>query len=308
MTLRQIQYAIEVEKQGSISKAARNLFVSQSTLSFAIKDLERELGLAIFERTPNGMWPTKEGEVFLREARNALTAFNGLEQTISGLRNDSPGLSVITVQSSFIPPVIEKLVARQESDIHSFRLRYKVGNTGDVIDKITNGEFDMGFIYATDYQEQAWKQELSLRGIETEWVCSWQICAIFSKDDPLAGRNDISLPELSEYTFVYGGDDDLTGFSNIVDYNAKNFDLTQHRHYVDAQDALMLNLLMNSPGRFTIGHRAPASIYRDAFAYVPLRDPGEAHLLMIKLKGRSLPSQAKMLMEIIREAVNDKEA
>lgn len=67
MTLRQIQYIVEVERLGSLSNAAKSLFISQSTLSFAIKDLERELGFPLFERTRTGMRPTDGGLVFFEK-------------------------------------------------------------------------------------------------------------------------------------------------------------------------------------------------------------------------------------------------
>lgn len=304
MNLRHIQYAIEVDRQGSINKAAKALFVSQSAISIAIKDLETELELTLFERTANGMRPTLEGAVFLKEARNAMNAFSGLERTLRGLRSDAPVLSVITTQSSFIPPVIQRFVEGYEKGQNSFRLKYKTGETKEVIDRIASGEYDLGFIYASDYQEQVWKKEFASLGVEAQWLRSWPITAIFSKDDPLAKRTEVALTELSDYTFVYAGDDGLADFSNLADYSALNFDLKAHRSYVDAQDTLMLNLLMHTPGRFTIGHRAPTLLYRDAFAYVPLRGAAEAHLLMIKQMGRTLPSQATQLMQILKEAVD----
>ncbi len=305
MNLRHIQYAIEVDRQGSINKAAKALFVSQSAISIAIKDLETELELTLFERTANGMRPTLEGAVFLKEARNAMNAFSGLERTLRGLRSDAPVLRVITTQSSFIPPVIQRFVESYEKGPNSFRLKYKTGETKEVIDRIASGEFDIGFVYATDYQEQVWKKEFSSRGLEAQWLRSWPITVIFSKNDPLADRSEVSLSELSDYTFVYAGDDGLADFSNLTDYSALNFDLKAHRSYVDAQDTLMLNLLMHTPGRFTIGHSAPTLLYRDAFAYVPLRGAQKAHLLMIKQMGRTLPSQATQLMQILKEAVDN---
>ena len=84
MTLRQLQYAMMVYRCGSLSRAAKALFVSQSALSFAIRELEQEAGITIFRRSRRGMHPTEEGQAFLRKASRVL-------QTIEELRDPSDG-------------------------------------------------------------------------------------------------------------------------------------------------------------------------------------------------------------------------
>ena len=72
MKLQQLRYAIEIEKCGSLSKAAKRLFVSQPNLSNAIKDLEIELGISIFKRNNRGVQVTEKGATFLNYARSVL--------------------------------------------------------------------------------------------------------------------------------------------------------------------------------------------------------------------------------------------
>ena len=60
-----LKYALEIEKTGSISQAAQNLFMAQPNLSKAIKDLENELGYVIFKRTSSGVIATEKGAEFL---------------------------------------------------------------------------------------------------------------------------------------------------------------------------------------------------------------------------------------------------
>ena len=70
MNISHIHYAVEVAHYGSFNKAAANLFVSQPSLSRAIKELERELGFDLFLRTPNGVVPTHQGKEFLHRAKH----------------------------------------------------------------------------------------------------------------------------------------------------------------------------------------------------------------------------------------------
>ena len=65
MTLLQLKYIVTVAKQGSINKAAKELFIAQPSLTAAIKELEQELGITIFSRTNKGVIVSTEGEEFL---------------------------------------------------------------------------------------------------------------------------------------------------------------------------------------------------------------------------------------------------
>ena len=65
MNLTDLHYVVEIDKSGSISKAAKELYVAQPNLSKAIKHLEREFGISIFERSSKGVKATRERTVFL---------------------------------------------------------------------------------------------------------------------------------------------------------------------------------------------------------------------------------------------------
>ena len=153
----------------------------------------------------------------------------------------------------------------------------------------------------TDRQRQAWKQEFLSRGLAVRRICTLEVCAIFSESDPLARRDSVSLSELSDYTFVFSGDDGLTGFSNLADYSYQNFNLNDHRRYFDAQDTLLLNSLLRQPGRFSIGHKSVFPLYSSGLAYVPLHDRLYAHLLMLYIADRPLSTYAEDFLAMISQ-------
>ena len=79
MNLQQLRYAVEVAKTGSITAAAKNLYMGQPNLSKSIRELEAELGITLFERTARGVAPTKNGEDFLGYARSIIAQMESLE-------------------------------------------------------------------------------------------------------------------------------------------------------------------------------------------------------------------------------------
>lgn len=87
MNLSYLKYAVEVEKTGSITKAAQNFYMNQPHLSKIIRELERELGCPIFDRTSRGMVPTRRGEEFLRYAKASWSRRNRLRPSVSKTAN-----------------------------------------------------------------------------------------------------------------------------------------------------------------------------------------------------------------------------
>ena len=80
MTLQQIRYVTMIAQAGSMNEAAKKLFISQPSLSGAIKELEKEVGIIIFSRTSKGVVLTAEGEEFLGYARQILNQVELLEE------------------------------------------------------------------------------------------------------------------------------------------------------------------------------------------------------------------------------------
>ncbi|GAE09747.1 methionine biosynthesis and transport regulator MtaR, LysR family [Paenibacillus sp. JCM 10914] len=96
MTLQQLKYAIEVANRGSMNEAAKRLFISQPSLSNAMKDLEEELRITIFERTNKGISLSKEGAEFLAYARQVVEQAELLEARYLNAKPSPQHFSVST--------------------------------------------------------------------------------------------------------------------------------------------------------------------------------------------------------------------
>ena len=102
MTLQQLKYVVTVADKGTISEAAKELFISQPSLTNAIKELENELHITIFNRTNKGIVVSSEGDEFLAYARQVLEQVNLLEEKYLNVKKQSPRFSVSTQHYSFV--------------------------------------------------------------------------------------------------------------------------------------------------------------------------------------------------------------
>ncbi|MGN1101060.1 MAG: LysR family transcriptional regulator, partial [Huintestinicola sp.] len=95
MNLQHLKYMTEVERTGSVTKAAANLFMGQPNLSKAIKEVENEIGITVFRRSAKGVYPTPEGERFLARAKAVLEEMGKLEALYK--QDNAPGLFTFCV-------------------------------------------------------------------------------------------------------------------------------------------------------------------------------------------------------------------
>lgn len=104
MNLLHMKYAVTIAETKSINKAAEKLYVGQSALSRAVKELETSLGVAVFERSAKGMTLTPSGEEFIRRARSILEQVDSMENMFRGRREGAETLFPSLCRTPIISP------------------------------------------------------------------------------------------------------------------------------------------------------------------------------------------------------------
>lgn len=120
MTLQQIFYALTISQMGSMNKAAEALFISQPSLTSAIKELEREAGIHIFHRTSKGVSETNEGAEFLMYARQVYQQYELLTQKYGEKGNIKRKFSVSTQHYSFAVKAFVETVKQYDTSKYEF--------------------------------------------------------------------------------------------------------------------------------------------------------------------------------------------
>ena len=131
MTLQQIRYVVAVADTNSMNEAAKRLYISQPTLSSAIKDLETEINITIFTRTNKGVILTSEGEEFLGYARQVLNQMELLEEKYIEAIKNKKKFGVSTQHYSFAVKAFVEMV--KEFDMNEYEFAIRETKTADVI-------------------------------------------------------------------------------------------------------------------------------------------------------------------------------
>ena len=151
MKLQQLVYVTKVAECGSITEAARRLYVSQPSITSAIHDLEQEMNVHIFDRTNKGVVVSEEGETFLGYARQVLEQTELLEDKYKNPAQRVPHFSVSCQHYSFAVNAFVEVVKEYDADQYGFILRET--QTGEIIDDVAAGRSELGIMYLCESNE-----------------------------------------------------------------------------------------------------------------------------------------------------------
>ena len=197
MTLQQLRYVIEVAKTGSMNVAAKQLFVSQPSLSMAIRELENDVHISIFERTTKGVVITAEGEEFLGYARQIINQVELLEDKYIEAGQIKKKFGVSAQHYSFAVKAFVEMVKGFDMDKYEFAIRE--ARTHDVIHDVVTGKSEIGILYTNDFNEKVLNKIFKDNQLEFVHFFTCEGYAYLWKNHPLAGKKVIALEELQDY-------------------------------------------------------------------------------------------------------------
>ncbi|MBQ2767681.1 MAG: LysR family transcriptional regulator [Clostridia bacterium] len=196
MNLLQLKYAVEVERTGSVTRAAENLFMGQPNLSRSIKELEESLGMVIFRRTAKGLTPTPEGEEFLAEAKTLLEQFDEFEERFSGGGESVASRMNISVpRSDYIVEAFTR-VMRDAPPVPACALRFRETNSMRAINNLVEGNYTLAIVrYYLNFEPQ-YLSMLNDRELSHEEIFTYHPVLLVSAESPLAKLEpDMPLPD-----------------------------------------------------------------------------------------------------------------
>lgn len=194
MTLQQLKYVIEVADRGSITEAAKSLFIAQPSLSAAIHELEAETDTKIFKRSSRGVLITPEGAEFLGYARQVVQQAALIEDKYIARSSVRQRFSVSTQHYSFTSSAFVELVRAQGGEAYEFTLRE--GKTYDTINDVRTLRSEMGVLYLSNFNEAVIRKMLRESNLVFSELFSARPHIFVGRNNPLAGRESVTLADL----------------------------------------------------------------------------------------------------------------
>ena len=190
-----MKYAVEVANAGSLNKASEELLIAPPNLSRAVKELEADLGIMIFNRSSKGMTLTKRGEEFIHYAKNILEQIEKVEQTFKKSKPKRKQFSISVPRASYIADAFvefSRKIGHEPVEIY-----YKETNPYRAIKNIIEVNYKLGIIrYASGY-DKYFNETFEEKKLSHELVVKFHYVLIMSKNSSLAKKKEIHFDDLS---------------------------------------------------------------------------------------------------------------
>ena len=203
MTLQQLKYALTIADCGSMNEAAKQLFISQPSLSETMKELETEIGLDIFLRSNRGIVITPEGEEFLGYARQVTEQF-GLLQSKYIDKKVKEKFSVSTQHYTFAVKAFVETVKQIGMEQYEFAVHETT--TISVIENVKNFKSEIGVLYENDFNEKVLNKMFKENGLEFVELFSCDTFVYLWSGHPLAKQDEVHFDDLKPYIEIAHAD------------------------------------------------------------------------------------------------------
>ena len=271
MTLQQLKYVTTIANIGSISEAAKRLFVSQPSLTKAIKELEKEMGITIFDRTNKGITVSKEGERFLGYARQVLEQAALLEEQYKSQSGGKKQFSVSTQHYSFAVNAFVELLKGADIDQYDVSLR----ETYEIIDDVAHMKSEIGLLYYNDFNRPVLEKLIHTNELTFTELFTAHPHIFIGKNHPLANKDVVSMDELEEYPYISFEQGDHNSFY----FSEEIFSTVVRPKHIRVRDrASLFSLLLGLDGYTVSSGVIDEEVNGENIISVPLAEEGLMHI------------------------------
>lgn len=257
ISLRHLRYVIAAVEQGSFRRAAQTLSVQESAISRRIRDLEDEIGAALFIRHNSGVELTYAGRVFLDRAKKVISHIDHAERDVGAAGRGEQGAVRIGIFSSLASGFLAELLQAYEAGRGGVRLDFIEGGSSDHVPAVQQHRIDVAFLAGMPTAD----------GCDVAHLWNERVYVAMSGNNDLAGRDEIEWDDLRGRHFIVS---DARSGGEMHDYLVKHLAELGHRPSIERQavcrDTLM-QIVSNGRGltltcEATIAARFPGVVYR----------------------------------------------
>lgn len=270
MTLTQLHYFITIAETKSLNKAAEQLYVSQPSLTNAMKELENELGITLFFRSGRGVSLTNDGTEFLLYAKQIYGQYESVLEKYGQGGTYKKKFGVSTQHYSFAVKAFVDMV--KEFDMSEYEFAIRETKTAEVISDVSTMKSEIGLLYLCDFNRKSMEKLLKSASLEFHHLIDCQAYVYLWKEHPLANQPSICFEQLDGYpclSFEQGDNGSFYFAEEILSTN-------EYSQTIKANDrATMLNLMVGLNGYTLCSGIICEELNGSEFVAVPFRDDAQ---------------------------------
>lgn len=299
MRIQQLQYVIKIVETGSMNEAAKQLYITQPSLSNAVRNLETEMGIQIFIRNPKGITLTKDGMEFLSYARQILEQTALLEERYKG---DNTSRELFSVSSQHYAFVVNAFVALFNGiDMTQYELFLRETRTWEIIDDVKNFRSEIGVLFLNSYNRDVLTKLFDDNSLIATTLFTTTPHIFVSKSNPLANRKKLSMKDLEDYPYLSYDQ----GLHNSFYFSEEMMSQIPHPKSIVVSDrATLFNLMIGLDGYTVATGILNSKLNGDEIVAIPLDVDDVIDIVYIRHDKANLSKMGQKFIDYLLEEVS----
>lgn len=298
MRLEQLIYLEKIIEKGSINEAAKELFLTQPSLSNAVKDLENEMGIQILLRNARGVSLTPEGREFLAYSRQILDQVNLLEEKFKHSEPRKQAFSVSAQHYAFVVHAFVELIRSVDAKEYDFTLRET--ETENIFSDLTSFRSELGVLYLNSFNRQVMTKLFNEKNLVFTPLFDAKPHVFVSRENPLTKKKKLTLEDLEEYPYLSYEQ----GENNSFYFSEEILSTWNRKMNIKVSDrATIFNLMVGLNGYTISSGIISSELNDDKIVAIPLDHDDTMTLGWLKQKQRELSPVARLYLEMLKNHI-----
>lgn len=298
MRIQQLQYLETIVAKGSINEAAKELFLSQPSLSKAVKELEDEMGIRILHRHKSGVSLTDEGREFMIYGRQILDQVNLLEEKYKRGTPRKQAFSVSAQHYAFVVHAFVELIRQVTTEEYQFTLRET--ETRNILEDLTSFKSDLGILYLNDFNRQVMLKLFKELDLEFHPLFTASPHVFVSRDNPLTSKTTVTLADLADYPYLSYEQGEAESFY----FSEEILSTLDRKKNIKVSDrATIFNLMVGLQGYTISSGIISSELNDDKIIAIPLAVADEIQLGWLKHRQMVLQPLGERYLTLLKEHI-----
>lgn len=298
MRIQQLHYIVKIVETGSMNEAAKQLFITQPSLSNAVRDLEREMGIKIFIRNTKGITLTKDGVEFLSYARQILEQTALLEERYKSKDTNRELFSVSSQHYAFVVNAFVSLL--KGADMSRYELFLRETRTYEIIDDVKNFRSEIGVLFLNSYNRDVLTKMFDDNRLTYTSLFQAHPHIFVSQDNPLANRDIVTMKDLEDFPYLSYDQ----GIHNSFYFSEEIFSQIPHKKSIVVSDrATLFNLLIGLDGYTIATGILNSNLNGDNIVSIPLDVEDMIDIVYIRHEKANLSKMGERFIDYLLKEV-----
>ena len=298
MRIQQLEYLERIVEAGSINEAAKRLFLTQPSLSNAVKELENEMGIQIFQRSSGGISLTAEGREFMTYSKQILDQVNLMNERYKNGQQRKQSFSVSAQHYAFVVHAFVELIKSVNASEYQFTLRET--ETQNIFNDLAQFKSELGILYTNGFNQKIMQRLFKENNLVFTPLFVAKPHIFVSRYNPLTSKSSVDLSDLKDFPYLSYEQGEVNSFY----FSEEILSTLSHKKSIKVSDrATIFNLMVGLNGYTISSGIISSKLNDDKIVAIPLNVDGDITMGWLKHRQVELSPLAERYLTMLKEHI-----